>query len=229
MREKCLPADIEAIAKLIRMREHTAVIRDVLNEFFVRTEEGYAHAKCEEVIAAVHSKRTKAQASAAKRWDSERNANAMPTQCEGNAPSPSPSPSPITQEEEKTPRKRVVAPCPADVDAAIWDDYLAVRKAKRAGPVTDTVLTGLRREAERAGIALSEAVRACAEYGWQGFDAKWYAERMAKTTVAKAKGESFAEQSARLARERVSAFAPGVAAVNNNLIEVFDVPAIGRN
>jgi hypothetical protein len=52
-----------------------------------------------------------------------------------------------------------------------------VRKAKRAGPVTETAWSGVLREAEKAGITPDAAVRACCEYSWQGFDAGWYAQR----------------------------------------------------
>lgn len=63
--------------------------------------------------------------------------------------------------------------CPDDVDAQTWADWLAVRRAKRAGPVTATVLAGMRREAAKAAASLETAVRTCAERGWQGFRADW--------------------------------------------------------
>lgn len=56
-------------------------------------------------------------------------------------------------------------------------DYLAVRKAKRAGPLTKTAVAGLQREADKAGITLTQAVEACCEFGWQGFNAGWYGQR----------------------------------------------------
>lgn len=67
--------------------------------------------------------------------------------------------------------------CPDDVESQTWGDWLAVRKAKRAGPVTATVLAAMRREAARAGISTEAAVRTCAERGWQGFRADWMQQR----------------------------------------------------
>lgn len=64
-------------------------------------------------------------------------------------------------------------PLPPD----LLNDWLAVRKAKKAGPITQTVIAGISREAEKANISLVDAVTACCEYGWQGFNAGWYAER----------------------------------------------------
>lgn len=100
-REKPLPIHAAEIARLIRLRGQEDVIKAVLSEFFEMTdnEDGWIHNKCEEVIAAAVDKRNKARASAEQRWGSERNANAMPThsgriadavppECEGNAPIP---------------------------------------------------------------------------------------------------------------------------------------------
>ena len=63
------------------------------------------------------------------------------------------------------------------IPQALLDDFLVVRKARRAGPLTKTAMDGLQREASKAGITLVEAVTACCEFGWQGFNAGWYAER----------------------------------------------------
>lgn len=70
------------------------------------------------------------------------------------------------------------------ITAKVLSDYLAVRKAKKAGPLTDTAIAGLQREADRAGITLGEAITACCEFSWTGFNADWYAERKAKSPRA---------------------------------------------
>lgn len=59
-------------------------------------------------------------------------------------------------------------------------DYLKVRKAKKAGEFTATAISGMEREAGKAGLSLADAVRVCAEWGWQGFNAGWYEQRMAR-------------------------------------------------
>lgn len=61
-------------------------------------------------------------------------------------------------------------------------DWIAVRKAKRAGPITQTVADGLRREAALAGLSPQEAVRKAVERGWQGFEADWLTAK--KTPVS---------------------------------------------
>lgn len=89
------------------------------------------------------------------------------------------------KEEEKKPRIRAAATTSLDgVPENMLADFIAVRKAKRAGPLTGTAIAGLKREAAKAGLTLEQAVRACIEFGWQGFNAGWYADRN-KTTLAK--------------------------------------------
>lgn len=60
-----------------------------------------------------------------------------------------------------------------EVDPETLADWIAVRKAKRAGPITQTVADGLRREAAAAGMTPQDAVRKSIERGWQGFQAEW--------------------------------------------------------
>lgn len=59
-------------------------------------------------------------------------------------------------------------------------DWVKVRKDKRAGPITATVIEGLVREANKAGLTVADAVRYCCEAGWQGFNAGFYAKREGK-------------------------------------------------
>lgn len=93
------------------------------------------------------------------------------------------------------------------ISAGLMADFLKVRKAKRAGPLTATALNGIKREAIKAGITLEDAVTACCEFGWQGFNADWYFER--KGYAGRQAGrkvptpqESFAERDARIGREK---------------------------
>ena len=75
-----------------------------------------------------------------------------------------------------------MAPAPAipGVPPELLNDWLAVRKAKRAGPLTPTAIAALHREAAKVGLSACEAVQFCCEASWQGFNAGWYAERQAK-------------------------------------------------
>lgn len=70
------------------------------------------------------------------------------------------------------------APTGADlfsgVDPRVVADFRAMRKAKKAA-VTETAVAGIRREADKAGWSLEQALRTCCERGWIGFKADWVA------------------------------------------------------
>lgn len=70
--------------------KHRAAVDKVLAEFFTETATGWRNDRCEEEINAAADKRMKAKLSADKRWQCKGNANAMRTQCDGNAPNPNP-------------------------------------------------------------------------------------------------------------------------------------------
>jgi hypothetical protein len=52
-------------------------------------------------------------------------------------------------------------------------DWKSVRKAKNAGPITETVALGIGREAGKAGMTVRQAITTSCERGWQGFKAEW--------------------------------------------------------
>lgn len=51
-------------------------------------------------------------------------------------------------------------------------DWLAVRKQKKS-PLTETAMAATKREADKAGLSIPEAIRIAAESGWAGFKAEW--------------------------------------------------------
>ena len=108
-----------------------------------------------------------------------------------------------TDTDTDTDKEKKSASAPTlDISASLLSDYLIVRKAKHAGPLTRTVLAGLQREADKAGITLTQAVTACCEFGWQGFRADWYTDRTAQKPAAMTASrrtpspETFAERDA---------------------------------
>ena len=84
-----LPPSVEEIARLIRMRSHTDCIAVVLSEFFQEVDEGYIQQRINNEVSKYREKSEKAKKSANARWGNKDkglgDANAMPTQSEGNA------------------------------------------------------------------------------------------------------------------------------------------------
>ena len=60
-----------------------------------------------------------------------------------------------------------------DVPPNLLAEWGLVRKAKRAGPITETVIKAMIREAGKAGLTVAEAVQVCVERGWQGLRADY--------------------------------------------------------
>ena len=58
------------------------------------------------------------------------------------------------------------------IGGQLADDFIAHRKSKKA-TITETVLKGYQREADKAGIALAEAIEISIIRNWQGFNANW--------------------------------------------------------
>jgi hypothetical protein len=74
--------------------------------------------------------------------------------------------------ETKKEKKATAVACPADVGLEVWQDWLQLRKAKRA-PVTNTVLNSARKESEKAGISLNAFLTIWCARGSQGLEASW--------------------------------------------------------
>lgn len=175
--ERPLPADIAAVQRLVgaRTREERQAVETVLREFFVLADDGWRNKRCDEELARYQDKRTKAQRSANARWSREAehtdgNANAMRTHSEGNAHQ-----TPDTRHHSSTAvavGKKATTDRPDDVSEEAWQSFLTLRRAKKA-PVTATALAGLRREADRAGLTLQQALEQCCARGWTGFKADW--------------------------------------------------------
>jgi hypothetical protein len=61
---------------------------------------------------------------------------------------------------------------PAGVSEQVWNDFIALRKAKRA-PLSATALASITKEAEKAAMHIEEALTECVTRGWQSFKAEW--------------------------------------------------------
>lgn len=75
------------------------------------------------------------------------------------------------QEEERIKEARKLA-SPDGVSDSVWQDFQKLRKAKKA-PITETAIAGIKREAQKAGYSLQQALQTCCERGWIGFKAEW--------------------------------------------------------
>jgi len=135
---------------------------------------------------------------------------------------------------ETTPPPTAVAPLkvakvsrPDDVTEQVWNDWNELRRKKRA-PVTETVLTGARREAGKAGMSFDAFLAVWCRRGSQGLEADWLKpeERASgETPWQRNQRERVAQMSGGL----VSAPPPGAKAPPSLVEVIHDSPlAIGR-
>ena len=73
-------------------------------------------------------------------------------------------------------------------------DFAELRKRLKA-PISETAVKGLIREAQKAGMTLTEVLETVCANGWRGFKADWVAKGSGK------KPETIAERNARIERE----------------------------
>ena len=177
LHETPIPLDESEVARQIRMRSHSDCIAVVLREYFERTEDGWIHHRANKELAKAGDKSQKASESAKARWNRQKDANALQTQSEGNATH---NTLPITQDTEHKKKATVVA-TPDGVSEIVWHDFVKHRKAKKA-QITQTVIDGIRREAQKAGWTLESALSEVVLRNWQSFKADWVADKNLSAT-----------------------------------------------
>jgi uncharacterized protein YdaU (DUF1376 family) len=123
--EMPISADESALFRVLRARssDEQEAVRVVLQEFFVLTDAGWTHKRCDAEIEAFKAKSGKAAEAANKRWSKSSGADAMPTHSERNADAMlTKNQEPITKNQVDTPpaakspkpSKKNKTPLPAD-------------------------------------------------------------------------------------------------------------------
>ena len=168
--ENKIPLDTQWVAR--RLRLDTKTVETVLNDMFVRHEDGWFNARCQDVIQQYHAMAEKNRANG-RLGGRKKNPTANPM---GNDSQPIVKAT-INQELEtinnKLKRDKTTSVvCPPDVEQQIWDDWKQLRKAKKA-PVTETVVNSARKEAAKANMAFQDFLSVWCARGSQGLQAEW--------------------------------------------------------
>jgi len=155
------------IARQIGMREHEEDVITVLNEFFISTEDGFVSPRADKEIKQYKEFSEAGKRGAAKRWSTPPYEEAI------SPPNATPiatiNHKPITTNHKE--RATSVA-CPLDVSEQVWNDWLQLRKTKKAS-VTETVVNGARSEALKIGWSLEKFLVEWCTRGSQGLKAEW--------------------------------------------------------
>ena len=191
--ETPIPLETQSVSRRLRLasQEELDALFAVLSDFFTRTEDGYRHSRIDAEIAHYHSLKARNQANGSK-GGRPKNPVGSQSQPTGKATN---NQELRTNNQVKEKAQRTSAPtCPQDVSEQVWNDYLAVRKAKRS-PLTETALKTIEKEASNAGWSVEKALSECAARGWIGFKAEW-------VDKAKTQNLSFAERDELLRRKK---------------------------
>lgn len=210
--ESPIPLDTQWVSR--RLRVEAADLESVLKDFFVLTDSGWEHKRCEQEISNYRRMKDKNRTNGLKggRPPSKGKPKNNPMGSEAVA-SGNPNQEPITnnQEPKTKNQKRIhsaIAP-PDGVSAEVWEDFCSVRKGKRS-KITKTAIDLIVREAGKASWTVEQALAECCARGWSSFKAQWVEERRG-ANGARASPETFRERDARVAAARVAQFAPGIA------------------
>lgn len=164
--ENKIPLDTQWVARRIRIEPH--VVRDVLNDMFIKQEDGWFHARCDDVIKQYHAMAEKNRANG-RLGGRKKNPVGIDSQPIAKATI---NDKPITINNKPLRERATNVACPPDVNEQVWQDWLHLRKSKKAS-VTETVIKGARAEAEKLGWALERFLIEWCTRGSQGFKAEW--------------------------------------------------------
>ena len=245
--ESPITADMRQVYRLLlaSTEEQREAVDVVLSEFFILTDAGYVHDRCETEISCASDKREKASQSAKARWgnakdqevalptQSDRNANASSETCERiekpcviNAPNPNPNPNPIPNKEAKAPKDSFVAP--DWVPAEQWGEFVRMRKAMRNVPFTGAAARGVVAEL----LKLSQAGHDPGELLLLSVTNGWRTVYPPKSQRQVAPSETFAERDERNAKEKWQRMTgqvhPDLAGVLPQHLNIIDAEPIAR-
>ena len=80
------------------------------------------------------------------------------------------------KEREKETKKATIVATPIGVSQEVWDSFVKQRKTKKA-QITELVIAGIQREANKAGWSLENALNEIVVRNWQSFKAEWVKEK----------------------------------------------------
>jgi uncharacterized protein YdaU (DUF1376 family) len=164
--ESKIPLDTQWVARRIRIEP--AVVCDVLNDMFIKQEDGWFHARCDDVIKQYHAMAEKNRANG-RLGGRKKNPVGIDSQPIAKATI---NDKPITINNKPIRERATNVACPPDVSEQVWQDWLHLRKSKKAS-VTETVIKGARSEAEKLGWALERFLVEWCTRGSQGLKAEW--------------------------------------------------------
>jgi uncharacterized protein YdaU (DUF1376 family) len=181
-------------ARQIGMRDHEEDVLTILNEFFLSTENGFINVRADKEIAEFRKHQAVSAYGAFIRdnpslkhlvnkedyithylalsidvYIGTLRGDDVPIKGTSRGDD---APLTINHNHNHKEKRATSVACPPDVSQQIWDDWVALRKSKKA-PITKTVLNGAIAEAKILGWPLEKFLAEWCSRGSQGLKAEW--------------------------------------------------------
>ncbi len=169
--EQPIPEETQVVIRRLRLgSEEVTFLRNILDDFFVLGKTGYTHKRIEVEIKDYQEQVEKNKNNGKLGGRPKKTQvviDGLPDESQNN-----PNHKPLTINHKPKRESATVVACPPDVSQQIWNDWVALRKSKKA-PITQTVLNGAISEAKILGWPLEKFLAEWCSRGSQGLKAEW--------------------------------------------------------
>lgn len=157
-----------------KVKSTVEIVEVLLQEFFIKQEDGWHNERADREIAKYQSKANSARKANHIRWESKADlkSDLKSDKVSDTVQILTKNQEPRTSNQEP----KINTKTPDGVSETVFQDFVKLRKGLKA-PVTETALKGLQREATKAGISLQEVLELCCQNGWRGFKADWLKDK----------------------------------------------------
>lgn len=171
--EKPLKPDAKVLAFQIGATvEETEML---LESFFWLAENGWHHTRCDKEIEEyrqfLNKKSNAGKASAERRKNSSSTGVKRVLDDSLTVEQLTTNHKPLTNKPKRDSATSVA--CPDSVSQQVWDDWMTVRKEKKAKTLTETGWNQFVKQVEKAGWSMEQAISHCCLKQWVGFEAAW--------------------------------------------------------
>jgi uncharacterized protein YdaU (DUF1376 family) len=184
--EKPLPNSLFELSMKVNARDQQEALTGILEMFFSLQDNEWHHTRCDKEIQHYQQQLNTAskagKASAAKRALNKNSTTVeRPLDLCSTDVQLTNNQQPLTNNHKPKRESATAVACPSDVGEQVWQDWLLLRKAKKAS-VTETVVKGARSEANKLGWPLEKFLAEWCTRGSQGLKAEWVKDQTMSRT-----------------------------------------------
>lgn len=173
--EQPIPEETQVVIRRLRLgSDEVNFLQNVLSDFFVLGKTGYTHKRIEVEIKDYQEQVEKNKNNGKLGGRPKKTQvviSGLPDESQNN-----PNQEPLTINHKPKRENATVVACPLDVRDQVWNDWVALRKSKKA-PITATVVEGARKEAFKLNWPLDKFLVEWCTRGSQGLKAEWIAKQ----------------------------------------------------